>query len=40
LPLFFRPKIGLAAPRVSGVQLDSTAGSVLWNVESLALAAP
>jgi peptide/nickel transport system substrate-binding protein len=40
LPLFFRPKIAVAVPRVSGVQLDSTAGSILWNVESLALEAP
>jgi peptide/nickel transport system substrate-binding protein len=40
LPLFFRPKIGVAAPRVTGLQLDPSAGSILWNVESLELAAP
>jgi peptide/nickel transport system substrate-binding protein len=40
LPLFFRPKIAVAAPRVSGLQLDSTAGSILWNVETLNLSAP
>jgi peptide/nickel transport system substrate-binding protein len=37
LPLFFRPKIAVARPSVSGLQLDSTAGSILWNVESLGL---
>jgi hypothetical protein len=40
LPLFFRPKIAVAVPRLTGLQLDSTAGSILWNVESLNLAAP
>ncbi len=40
LPLFFRPKIGVAAPRVTGLQLDATAGSILWNVEGLNVAAP
>ncbi len=40
LPLFFRPKIAVAGPRVTGLQLDPTAGSILWNVESLNLAAP
>jgi peptide/nickel transport system substrate-binding protein len=37
LPLFFRPKAGAALPRVTGFQLDSTAASVLWNVEVLGL---
>jgi peptide/nickel transport system substrate-binding protein len=40
LPLFFRPKVGVASLRVNGLALDSTANSVLWNVESLSLAAP
>ena len=40
LPLFFRPKVAVAAPRVVGLALDSTANSVLWNVETLSLAAP
>jgi peptide/nickel transport system substrate-binding protein len=40
LPLFFRPKIGVALPSVSGLQLDSTAASILWNVETLSLSAP
>jgi len=40
LPLFFRPKIAVALPLVGGLQLDSTAGSILWNVESLTRAAP
>ena len=39
LPLFFRPKVGVALPRIGGVQLDSTAGSILWNVETLSRAA-
>ena len=38
LPLFFRPKIAVAVPGVTGLQLDSTAGSILWNVETLGLA--
>jgi len=33
LPLFFRPKLAAAAPRVIGVHLDPTAASVLWNLE-------
>jgi peptide/nickel transport system substrate-binding protein len=37
LPLFFRSKIGLTAPRVQGYQLDSSAPSDLWNIESLSL---
>ena len=40
LPLFFRPKVGVAALRVVGLALDSTANSVLWNVETLSLAGP
>jgi peptide/nickel transport system substrate-binding protein len=38
LPLFFRPKIAVAVPAVTGLQLDTTAGSILWNVETLGLA--
>jgi len=38
LPLFFRPKIAVALPGVTGLKLDSTAGSILWNVETLTLA--
>lgn len=37
LPLFFRPKAGAALPAVAGFHLDSTAASVLWNVELLGL---
>ena len=37
LPLFFRSKVGLTSPRVEGYQLDTTAGSDLWNVESIRL---
>jgi peptide/nickel transport system substrate-binding protein len=40
LPLFFRPKVGVAALRVAGLALDSTANSVLWNVETLSRASP
>jgi hypothetical protein len=28
----------VAVPGLSGLQLDSTAGSILWNVETLAIA--
>jgi peptide/nickel transport system substrate-binding protein len=38
LPLFFRSKLGLTSARVQGYQLDSSAASDLWNVESLSLA--
>jgi peptide/nickel transport system substrate-binding protein len=37
LPLFFRPKVGVALPRVEGFQTDATAASVLWNAEALGL---
>jgi peptide/nickel transport system substrate-binding protein len=40
LPLFLRVKAGAALPRVSGYQLDSTARSDLWNIESISLSAP
>jgi peptide/nickel transport system substrate-binding protein len=40
LPLFLRFKIGVALPRVTGYQLDPTAASDLWNIESIALAQP
>lgn len=40
LPLFLQVKAGVALPRVSGYQLDSTASSDLWNIESISLAAP
>ncbi len=40
LPLFLRVKVGVARPRVSGYQLDPTASSDLWNVETIALAQP
>jgi peptide/nickel transport system substrate-binding protein len=40
LPLFFRVKIGLAALRVQGYRLDSTARSDLWNVEEIMVLAP
>ena len=38
LPLFFRPKIAVAVLGVTGLQLDPTAGSILWNVETVTLA--
>lgn len=38
LPLFFLSKLGLTAPRVQGYQLDSTAASDLWNIETIRLA--
>lgn len=37
LPLYFRPKVGPAALGVSGYQLDASAASGLWNIESLGL---
>jgi peptide/nickel transport system substrate-binding protein len=37
VPLFFRPKVAAALPAVSGFRLDSTAGSILWNIEALDL---
>ncbi len=37
LPLFFRPKVGAAAVTVTGFQLDPSAASGLWNIESLGL---
>jgi peptide/nickel transport system substrate-binding protein len=40
LPLFLRVKVGVALPRVSGYQPDSTASSDLWNIESISLSAP
>ncbi len=38
LPLFFRPKLGPAALGVTGYQLEASAASGLWNIESLGLA--
>jgi peptide/nickel transport system substrate-binding protein len=35
LPLFFRPKLAAAVTGVSGFDLDPTAASVLWNIESI-----
>jgi peptide/nickel transport system substrate-binding protein len=40
LPLFTRLKIGVALPRVSGYQLDATADSDLWNIETIGLPRP
>lgn len=40
LPLFFHFKAGAARPEVRGYQLDSTAQSDLWNIETLALSEP
>jgi peptide/nickel transport system substrate-binding protein len=37
LPLFFRPKLAAARPLVAGLRLDSTAASLLWNIEALTL---
>jgi ABC-type transport system substrate-binding protein len=39
LPLFFRPKLAAALPKVEGFRLDATAASVLWNLEDLGLSA-
>jgi peptide/nickel transport system substrate-binding protein len=35
LPLFFRPQLAAAVTAVSGFQLDPTAASVIWNIETL-----
>ncbi len=40
LPLFLQVKVGVALPRVSGYQLDSTASSDLWNIEAIGLSQP
>ncbi len=34
LPLFFRLRIGLASPQVCGIQMDGSARSPLWNIET------
>ncbi len=37
LPLFFRFKVGVARPEVSGYHLDATARSDVWNIEQISL---
>jgi len=34
IPLYFRLQIGLASPQLCGVQMDASARSVLWNIET------
>lgn len=40
LPLFFRFKVGVIRPEVTGYQLDSTARSDLWNLEAINVPGP
>lgn len=35
LPLFMRLRVALARPRVENLEMDATAGSELWNLETL-----
>ena len=35
IPLYFYPKIALARPQICGLEMDVTARSFLWNIETL-----